>query len=72
VTDVTQDDFVKLGECVARLYSMALNGVVCDPTDPCEICKKTWDLGVDVLRRHDPKFASMGPERTAMFMPEDS
>jgi hypothetical protein len=53
-------DFEQLGAAASQLYLMALNGVVCDPTDPCQYCAPVWKKLTDVLDRYDPEWGRMG------------
>ena len=74
---VLWSDFDKLGNAAARLYSMALNGVVCDPTGddpdkggrgPCETCADAWTAIREVLDRYDPNWGNLY-RRGAGFQP---
>jgi hypothetical protein len=56
-----EEDRDKLGEAFAILYDQALNGVICDPhMQPCDSCKRGFELGREVLDRLDPKWGNFG------------
>lgn len=66
----SSSEFEEFGEVLAGLYSMALNGVVCDPssTSCCAACREVWDRALDLLERHDPDWGSIYREGP-MFQP---